>query len=302
MNRVSKLTKGDITFNIINYAVFILITLICVYPFYYIFINTISANDLSENGWIIFYPQKIHFNNYADNLKISGFGQAALVSVARTVLATAGTLFGSALLGFLFTKNMWHRKFWYRYLIITMYFNAGLIPWFMTMKTLNLTNNFLAYVIPAIVSPFNIILVKTYIESTPISLQEAAEIDGAGILTIFTKIILPLSKPILATIAIFSAVGQWNMFSDTLLLMTDSHLYTLQYILYVYLNQASSLAAMVQQTTNGDTTAIVNAANTVTATSIKMTITMVVIFPILFVYPFFQKYFTKGIMIGAVKG
>lgn len=302
MNRVSKLTKGDITFNIINYAVFILITLICVYPFYYIFINTISANDLSENGWIIFYPQKIHFNNYADILKISGFGQAALVSVARTVLATAGTLFGSALLGFLFTKNMWHRKFWYRYLIITMYFNAGLIPWFMTMKTLNLTNNFLAYVIPAIVSPFNIILVKTYIESTPISLQEAAEIDGAGILTIFTKIILPLSKPILATIAIFSAVGQWNMFSDTLLLMTDSHLYTLQYILYVYLNQASSLAAMVQQTTNGDTTAIVNAANTVTATSIKMTITMVVIFPILFVYPFFQKYFTKGIMIGAVKG
>lgn len=302
INSVSKrLTKGDIVFNAINYTVFILFTLLCVYPFYYIFINTISANDLSANGQIIFYPQQIHFDNYANIIQISGFGQAAFITVMRTILATAATVAGSALLGFLFTKDMWHRKFWYRFLIVTMYFNAGLIPWYMTMRNLNLTNNFLAYVLPAIVSPFNIIMVKTYIESTPLSLQEAAEIDGASVMTIFTKIVLPLCKPILATIAIFSAVGQWNSFQDTLILMTDSHLYTLQYILYIYLNQANSLAAIVQQSA-GNSNLIQNAATQITPTAIKMTITMVVVIPILFVYPFFQRYFTKGIMIGAVKG
>lgn len=302
MNRVSKrLTKGDVTFNIINYMVFILITLICVYPFYYIFINTISANDLSQGGMILFYPRGIHFDNYSNIIRINGIGQAALISISRTVLATAATIIGSALLGFLFTKDMWHRKFWYRFLIITMYFNAGLIPWFITMKNLGLTNNFLAYVLPAIVVPFNIIMVKTYIESTPIALQEAAEIDGAGILKIFSKIVLPLCKPILATIAIFSAVGQWNSFQDTLILMTDNHLYTLQYILYIYLNQASSLASMIRQDAS-NANAITQAATQITPTSIKLTITMVVVLPVLFVYPFFQKYFAKGIMIGAVKG
>jgi putative aldouronate transport system permease protein len=297
---VRQRTKGDVVFNVINYTVFILFTLICVYPFYYIFINTISANDLSENGQVILYPIMIHFDNYINIFSISGFGQATFITVMRTIFATAATLVGSALLGFLFTKDMWHRKFWYRFLVITMYFNAGLIPWFMTMRTLGLTNNFLAYILPAVVSPFNIIMVKTYIESTPIALQEAAEIDGAGILTVFTKIVLPLCKPILATIAIFSAVGQWNSFQDTLILMTDDKLYTLQYILYIYLNQANSLAAIVQNTM--DATTIQNAATQITPTAIKMTITMVVVFPILFVYPFFQRYFTKGIMIGAVKG
>ncbi|WBY63866.1 carbohydrate ABC transporter permease [Thermocaproicibacter melissae] len=297
---VKRRTKGDIIFNIINYTVFILFTFICVYPFYYIFINTISANDLSENGQVLFYPIKVHFDNYANIFSISGFGEATFVTVMRTILATVVTLIGSSLLGFLFTKEMWHRKFWYRFLIITMYFNAGLIPWFMTMRTLGLTNNFLAYILPAVVSPFNVIMVKTYIESTPVALQEAAEIDGAGIMTIFTKIVLPLCKPILATIAIFSAVGQWNSFQDTLILMTDSHLYTLQYLLYVYLNQANSLAAIVQNSMDAKT--IQNAATQITPTAIKMTITMVVVFPILFVYPFFQRYFTKGIMIGAVKG
>jgi putative aldouronate transport system permease protein len=297
---VKRRTKGDVVFNIINYTVFILFTFICVYPFYFIFINTISANDLSENGQVILYPIQIHFDNYANIFSISGFGEATFITVMRTVLATAVTLVGSSLLGFLFTKEMWHRKFWYRFLIITMYFNAGLIPWFMTMRTLGLTNNFLAYILPAVVSPFNVILVKTYIESTPVALQEAAEIDGAGIMTIFTKIVLPLCKPILATIAIFSAVGQWNSFQDTLILMTDSHLYTLQYILYVYLNQANSLALIVQNSMDVNT--IQNAATQITPTAIKMTITMVVVFPILFVYPFFQRYFTKGIMIGAVKG
>ena len=232
---------------------------------------------------------------------MSGIGTAALVSVARTVIGTACTVLASAYLGFMFTQEkMWHRKLWYRLFVVTMYFNAGLIPMFMTMKTLHLTNSFWVYIIPAIVQPFNIIMVKTYVESIPRSLQEAAEIDGAGVLTVFFKVILPTSKPILATIAIWAAVGQWNSFQDTLIYITDQKLYSLQYLLYTYINQASSLASLVKST--GNAAAVANIATQQTPTSIRMTISVIVVLPILFIYPMFQKYFVKGIMIGSVKG
>ena len=296
-----KVSKADHVFNFFNYLFFALITLICAYPFYYLIINSISANDLSANGLINFLPRKIHFQNYIDVLKMSGIGTAALVSVARTVIGTACTVLASAYLGFMFTQEkMWHRKLWYRLFVVTMYFNAGLIPMFMTMKTLHLTNSFWVYIIPAIVQPFNIIMVKTYVESIPRSLQEAAEIDGAGVLTVFFKVILPTSKPILATIAIWAAVGQWNSFQDTLIYITDQKLYSLQYLLYTYINQASSLASLVKST--GNAAAVANIATQQTTTSIRMTISVIVVLPILFIYPMFQKYFVKGIMIGSVKG
>ena len=296
-----KVSKADHVFNFFNYLFFALITLICAYPFYYLIINSISANDLSANGLINFLPRKIHFQNYIDVLKMSGIGTAALVSVARTVIGTACTVLASAYLGFMFTQEkMWHRKLWYRLFVVTMYFNAGLIPMFMTMKTLLLTNSFWVYIIPAIVQPFNIIMVKTYVESIPRSLQEAAEIDGAGVLTVFFKVILPTSEPILATIAIWAAVGQWNSFQDTLIYITDQKLYSLQYLLYTYINQASSLASLVK--TTGNAAAVANIATQQTPTSIRMTISVIVVLPILFIYPMFQKYFVKGIMIGSVKG
>ena len=198
-----KLSAGDKTFNVFNYLFFGILTIICIFPFYYIFINTISSNDLTSRGLITFLPAQIHFTNYISALQISDLGQAAIISASRTVLGTVLTVVASAFLGYLFTKDtMWGRKFWYRFVVITMYFNAGLIPWFLTMYNLHLTGNFLAYILPAIVQPFNIILVKTYVESTPPSLQEAAEIDGAGEFVIFTKVVLPLITPILATIAI----------------------------------------------------------------------------------------------------
>ncbi len=296
-----KKSAGEITFQACNYIIFIILALICAYPFYYLIINSISANDLSASGAVNFLPQKIHFQNYIDVFKLNGIGRAMFISLARTVIGTVCTVLASAYLGFMFTqKRMWHRKLWYRLVVITMYFNAGLIPMFMTMKTLHLTNSFWVYIIPAIVQPFNIIMTKTYIESIPSSLQEAAEIDGAGTLTVFFKVILPVSKPILATIAIWSAVGQWNSFQDTLIYITDQKLYSLQYLLYTYLNQANSLATLVRNT--GNVAAVANLATQQTATSIRMTISVIVVLPILFIYPIFQKYFVKGIMIGSVKG
>lgn len=297
-----KLTISDLAFNIMNYTFFVLFTLVCIYPFYYLIINTISANDLSANGAINFVPKKIHIDNYINVIKIKGLSTAAWISFLRTVLGTIFTVLASAFLGFMFTQQrMWGRSFWYRIIVITMYFNAGLIPMYLTMKNLHLTNNFLVYIIPLIVQPFNIILVKTFVESIPASLQEAAEIDGAGIITVFRKIILPTCKPILATIAIYSAVGQWNSFYDTLIYITEQKLYSLQYLLYCYINQANSLKALINNNA-GTGTNIMSLATQQTPTSVRMTVTVIVCIPILCIYPIFQRYFVKGIMIGSVKG
>ncbi len=297
-----KLTAGDVSFNIINYAVFGIFTLICIYPFYYMVINTISSNDLSAAGLVNFLPKGIHFSNYKALMELNGLGTAAIVSVGKTVIGTGLTVIATAFLGFMFTQEkMWKRKLWYRFTVITMYFNAGLIPMFITMKNLHLTNTFWVYVIPTIVQPFNIILVKTYVESLPKALQEAAEIDGAGIFKIFYKIILPTCTPILATVAIFAAVNQWNNYQDTLIYITDQKLYSLQYLLYTYINQASSLAAMVRNSGAAGMSAAALATQQ-TGTSIQMTVSVVVVLPILCIYPMFQRFFVKGIMIGSVKG
>ena len=297
-----KTSKGDRTFQVINILIFAIFAIICAYPFYYLIINSISANDLSASGKVNFLPHGFQLENYVKVFQLNGLGTAAMVSLGRTVIGTICTVLASVYLGFMFTQQrMWHRKLWYRFMVITMYFNAGLIPMYMTMKTLHLTNSFWVYIIPAIVQPFNIIMAKTYVESIPPALQEAAEIDGAGTMTVFAKVILPTCKPIMATIAIWSAVGQWNSFQDTLIYITDQKLYSLQYLLYTYLNQASSLATMVQQS-GGNVSAVANLATQQTPTSIRMTISVIVVLPILFVYPIFQKSFVKVIMIVSVKG
>lgn len=297
-----KVSIGDRIISILTYVIYSIFAFVCVYPFYYIFINTISANDLSERGKIIFWPKGIHFTNYLNVMKIDGLLQATKISLARTVIGTFVTVIVAAFLGYMFTREtMWHRKLWFRMVAATMYFNAGIIPWFITMKNLGLTNNFWVYILPTAVQPFYIILCKTFVESIPKELEDAAEIDGAGTLRIFFQIIIPIIKPILATVAIFAAVAQWNSFQDTLLLVTDDKLYTLQYVLYNYLNQASSLKALVNNSSSAEAMAA-SLAHASTATSIRMTVTIVVVTPILLVYPIFQRFFTKGIMIGAVKG
>ena len=304
-------TAGDRIFETSVVILFVLFTFICIFPFYYLLINTISDNDLVTSGRVNFFPMLkdaagngvfgAHFNNYAALRNVQDLGSSVLVTVARTILGTALMVVTSAWAGYLVTKQkMWKRSFWYRFLVVTMYFNAGLIPWYMNMLMMGLTDNFLAYIIPGMVAPYNIILVKTYIESIPSSLEESAVIDGASTLTVWRKIIVPLSIPILATIAIFGAVGNWNSFQDSLLLMNNRpDLYTLQHRLYIYLNSSSNLGAMMSQGGNISEQA---AASMLNQRVIQYTVSMVSIIPILLVYPFMQRYFVKGIMLGAVKG
>ncbi len=299
-----KKSTGDYIFDICNVTFFVLFCIICIFPFWYLFINTISDNDLVMQGQINFLPKGIHINNYVKIVQNGELGQAFIITIARTLLGTAVMVAASAFIGYLMTKNeMWHKKFWYRFLIITMYFNAGLIPGYLNNVMLGLSESFLVYIIPAIVAPYNIILVKTYIESIPPALEESAFIDGAGYFKIFRKIIWPLSIPILATIAIFGAVGHWNSFMDSVIYFSATpKLQTLQHKLNTYLNEASNLSAVVsgsQGVTGSDIDAIQESLNSKVRT---YTVSMVTIIPILIVYPFMTRYFQKGIMLGAVKG
>ena len=299
--RMYKLKPGDIVFNILNYLFFILFTLTCIFPFYYLFINTISDNAMVQQGLINFIPHGLNINNYKALAGVGDLGYAFVVSITRTIFGTALMVVASAFVGYLVTKQeMWHRSLWYRAIVITMYFNAGLIATYLNLVMLGLTNHYMVYIIPGIVAPYNIILVKTYIESIPAELEESAFIDGASYMQVFTKIVWPLSKPILATIAIFGAVGHWNSFQDSLIYMSNSpKLYTLQHRLYIYLNQSSNLQASMNAGGQAAKSAFAAALNTKV---IKYTISMISVIPILIVYPFMNRYFEKGIMLGAVKG
>lgn len=299
---IKRFTAGDAVFNIINYAFFGLFTLMCVFPFYYLFINTISDNEMVRRGLINFWPVHIHIDNYLKLTAVNDLVNAFFVSVSRTVIGTVLSVIASGFVGYLMTKKeLWLRKFWYRFMIITMYFSAGIIPWFTNMQMLGLTNNYMAYILPGIVNIFNVLMVKTYIESIPKDLEESAEIDGASFMIVVRKIIFPLSKPILATIAVWSAVINWNSFMDSLILMTAApSLYTLQHRLWIYLNTTSNLQALMSTNTTSVSASIIESALNIKV--VKFTIAMVTAIPILIVYPFMQRYFERGIMMGAVKG
>lgn len=293
--------SGQPLFDSFNTIFFLAFTVLCVFPFYYLFINTISDNQAVTSGRVNFLPTGLHIQNYIGVFEANDIPAAFAVTTARTIIGTVLMVLVSAWAGYLVTKKkMWRRSFMYRALVMTMYFNAGLIPWYMNMYMLGLTNTFLAYILPGLVAPYNIILVKTYIESIPASLEESAVIDGANTPTVFLRIILPLSVPILATIAIFGAVGNWNSFQDSLLLMDEgSGLQTLQHRLYIHLNRTTNMAAQASGSGGLSQQA---AQNMLDSQVLKYTISMVTVIPILLVYPFMQRFFVKGIMLGAVKG
>lgn len=290
-------SSSRVAFEFFNYIFLTLFSFICIYPFYYIFIYSISLPEKAGQGGLYFLPKGFTLMGYQQILSQNNIWHAALVSVTRTVVGTGIAVFCTAMFSYVLTQKLLKfRKAIYRLLVMTMYVNAGIIPYYITMKAYGLKDNLLLYILPGAISAFNLVLVKTYIEQIPSSLEESASIDGAGPFRIFIRIIFPLCKPILATIAIFTAVGQWNTWFDNFLLADKPNLETLQYLLLKYISQQS--ANMATQTTNWAALSEVK----MTPISIQMTVTMIVTLPVLFIYPMFQKHFAKGIMIGAVKG
>lgn len=287
-------------FSIFNYIFFALTMLICLYPFWYVIVYSVSDPAAVSRNAMVLIPKSFSLVNYSKVMEIPGILQAFIISILRTVSGSCVTMFACMLLGYLFTKKeMPMRSFLYRLVIITMYVSGGLIPTYIVFKAYGLLNNFAVYILPCVIQAYYIILIKTYVEQIPASLEESAMLDGAGFWTTFLRIILPLSTPIAATVVVFAAVAQWNSWLDNYIYtFSNTNLTTLQLMLYNFVSQTETLIKQIQQTNS--------AANSLkgllTPMGVRMTVTVVAVLPILMVYPFLQRYFVKGIMLGAVKG
>ncbi|MBQ4311414.1 MAG: carbohydrate ABC transporter permease [Oscillospiraceae bacterium] len=292
---MNRKTPGDIAFDVINGIILTLYMIVLLYPL----LNTvaISFNDGTDalRGGIYLWPRMFTWKNYITVLQKSTMITAAKVTVARTVIGTLSSTLVTSLLAYVLSRRefLFRRQLSLLY-VITMYVNGGLVPILLLYKNLHLTNSFWVYIIPGMVSAFNMLVMRTYINGIPASLSESAEIDGAGHMTIFFKIILPLCMPVIATISLFTAVYQWNSWFDAMLYnrMSDN-LTTLQYELMKLLNSV----------TNNNATAetMKNSTGQVTPASIRAAATVVTSLPILCLYPFLQRYFVAGLTIGGVK-
>ena len=293
--RKRKSSVGDKVFTIVNTVILTIFVIITLYPI----LNTlaISFNDGTDalRGGIYLWPRVFTWKYYQTIIHKQNLLTATEISILRTVIATVSQLFVTALLAYVLSrKNFIFRKQISLLYVLTMYVNGGLIPTFMLYKGLGLTNSFWVYIIPGMVSAFNMLVIRTYMASLPDSLQESAEIDGAGHFTIFLRIIVPLCKPVFATIALFIAVYQWNSWFDTMLYnRMRSEYTTLQYELM------KLLSAVTNNSSNAET--MKNAGNQVTPASIRAAATIITSLPIVCLYPFLQRYFVTGLTIGGVK-
>ena len=294
---------SSLIFDIVNTILLLMVCVITLYPF----LNTvaISFNDSTDAvyGGIYLWPRVFSLRSYETILlQSSTIPHSALISALRAVIGTALSIPLSMMLAYVMSRRDFVlRSAVTKLVLFTMYVSGGLIPTYLVYRMYGLTNNFLVYILPSAVSAYNIILIKTFIEQLPTSLEEAAMIDGAGYMTIFVRVIFPLSIPIVATIAIFAAVGQWNSWFDNHIYNTNNDaLLTLQYQLYQFLNESQRIAELLRQGNIHDVEAAVS--QQLTPKGVRVTTTLFAAVPIFLVYPFMQRYFIKGIMIGAVKG
>ena len=291
--------KQDWLFPLVNTIFLILLMFITLYPV----INTIaySFNDGIDalRGNIGLLPRKFSLESYKSILSDKSVFLAAWISASKTVLITLLNLFWTSMLAYaLSQKEFVFRKLFTVIMVLTMYVNAGLIPnYLLISKTLNLRNNYLVYIIPTMFSCFNMIVIRTYISNLPDALIESARIDGAGDFRIFWQIIFPLCKPVLATVALFVAVGSWNSWFDTYLYNGQKKdLYSLQYILKMKLATTQQSANAAKATADA-----ISTLGQTTPVTIRCAITVIAAVPIIIVYPFLQKYFVTGIALGSVK-
>ncbi len=289
-----KIESKKTAFDYVLMVLFCGMIVMTVYPF--LNVLAISLNDPMDTmrnvNFVI--PRQFTLANYRFIFAENNMVRPMIMSVVKTLVGTGlGVVFTAMLAYVLSRKDFYFNKSFTIIFIVTMYVSGGMIPeYLLIMRTLRMGNNFWVYIIPGLIWVYNVILVRSFIEGMPLALQEAAKIDGANDFTIWLKVILPLCKPVLATVALFIAVGQWNSFMDTYLYARE--LPTLQYVLYEIMESA-------QIKVDPHAAALGQLKNTVSPMSVRMAVTVVATVPILVVYPFLQKYFVGGMTLGAVK-
>ena len=294
---IRKKTAGTLAFDIILVFLMSVIAVLMIYPFLYILFYSVS--DVSKLKFpILIFPVGFNLDSYEAILRIRTIFQAALVSVARCVLGPLGMLIVSGMAGYVLTRQDLVFKNAIRvYLVFSMYVSAGLIPGYLNIKNLGLTNSFWVYVIPGLANIGNMILIRAFISNMPKELVESVKIDGGSDLTAYMRIILPLSLPINAAVVLFAIIGGWNAYFDVALYNgSRPELYTLSFVLYVQLTSVTniSLEKLKEMALLGQTIKLNNQ-------SLTMALTVILITPMMCLYPFMQKYFASGLLIGSIK-
>lgn len=291
-NRINE----DKAVNVTVYILLAFIGIVTLYPFYYTIICSFNDGlDLMKGG-VYLWPRKFTLSNYELFIGDEGWRHAFFISVARTLVGTVLCVGFTSMFSYALSRNNLMFKKGYRFLVIfTMYFSGGLIPYYVLLRSLGLLNTFWVYVVPGMVNTFFVMTGINFFSSIPESMIEAAKIDGAREIKVLTRIVLPVSKPFLATLALFAAVGQWNSWLDSAYYVRDAGLQTLSFKMMTTINQTLSTAA------SADAAGQMSQANTATSFTVQATAMAVSMIPIMCVYPFLQKFFVQGMMIGAVK-
>lgn len=294
-SRMRKHSAGSVTFDVINIILVTLVACIMVYPF----INVVAVSLSSYNAYLsnplMIIPREVSFTAFRyvfmNKMIINGYANTVFITVTGTLLGLLLTVMMSYALS---KKDLPGRGFFMTYVIFTSLFSGGIIPGFYLMKSIGLIDSLWALILPTMLASFNVVLMKNFFEGLPANLEEAARIDGAGEIKILTDVILPISKPIIATIALFIAVSYWNSYFSAILYIRSQSKWTLQLVMREIISSA-------------ETTALTAGSNmaeygNLPTQSLKYATLVVAILPILCVYPFLQKYFAEGIMVGAIKG
>ena len=299
-----KRCASDWFLDIFKVVFLVLVTVICVYPFWNIFV--VSINDATDalRGGLYFLPRKLSLASYKDILGRATFLHGILITVLRTAIGTPlAVLVTTALAYVLSRKELLFRKQLNLFFIFTMYFGGGMVPYYMVLKSLGMLNNFIVFIFPNLVSVYNMILVKNYIEGMPAEIFESAKIDGAGEYTIFFKMVLPLSKPVISALGIFTEVGTWNDYTQTLYYTKSADIQTLSYYM-LSITKASASAASLGETMSAGASSVLTTMSNSAANykTIELACMVLSALPLIIVYPFAQKFFEKGLMVGSVKG
>ncbi len=288
-------TPGEMAFDGLNILAMIVIFFVTIYPIWYVLVNSFNDGQDAMRGGIYWLPRIFSFDNYKAVFANEGIMTAMGVTVAKTVIGVVIHVFFTAMIAYaLSRRELVGRKFYMLMGTITLIFPVSLIPNYMLIKDLHMLDNFLVYIIPVMFSFFDLIIFLAFFREIPEGLEEAAKIDGANDFSIFVRIIIPVSMPAIATIALFHGVYQWNDYFTGVLFINNIDLQPIQTFLFRVVAQSSSSQIVAQ------TGGAIN--RTVTSQSIKMATMVVTTLPIVLAYPFLQKYFVKGLMIGSIKG
>lgn len=275
-----------------------LFSLTIVVAFWHLLNLSLSPSYIATKGGLLLYPKDLTWDNYAKVIDNRYIWLGYKNTLIRTVVGTTLQLFFTAMGAYCLSKRFFpNRTFWTLVIVFTMFFSGGLIPNYLLVQKLRLMDTYAAMILPGFISAYNLVIIRNYFSSLPEEIEESCLIDGAGRMRIFLQIILPLSKPILATVALWLAVGHWNAWYDVLLYISDDTKFTLQIILRRIIITGS------KEILDTDIASRASEADSVTSSEgLKAACIFVTTLPILCVYPFIQRYFVKGIMIGSLKG